>query len=63
MKGKKEGALLRVRGTAFYVNVYSIYTGTYMGPMVRELFYVFYSSKGKPGVRLREDGLAERHPA
>lgn len=63
LKGKKEGAMLRVRGTAFYVNVYSIYTGTYMGPMVRELFYAFYSSKGKPGVRLREDGLAERPPA
>ena len=42
MKGRKEGAILTVRGRAFQVDVYSVYVGTCIGPMARGSYYIFY---------------------
>lgn len=50
MKGRKEGAILRVRGRAFQVDVYSVYVGTCMGPMARGSYYIFYLMQRKAKV-------------
>ena len=52
--------MLRVRGRAFQVDVYSVYTSTCIGPMAKGHFTYFISTKGKQKcIVLREGGPEE----